>query len=107
MIQREPFHDNGELAGLERELIRPLRMRTDRFLVKASELEDVAQAASDFLAKLPGGVAGRSVEVDVGMPRYDGINGGRVHGWRKTREVAAARVRRFLSLAKTDEGCLQ
>ena len=76
VIKREPFHDNGKLRGFECKLIRPLRMRTDGFFVEAPELEDVAEAATDFLAKLPCGVAGRCAEVDVGVPRFDGGNGG-------------------------------
>ncbi|KOS92281.1 hypothetical protein DM53_4517 [Burkholderia mallei] len=72
VMQHEPRHDVGELRRLERDLIRPRRMRPDEPLVKAAELHARAEAAFDGLAKRPRRVAARCVEIHVGMPAGDG-----------------------------------
>src|ERR1700712_2168143 len=59
-------------------------MWPDGLLVKTSELENVAEAAADFLPKLPRGIARRCVEINMGMPRHDRGNDGCIHGWRNT-----------------------
>jgi hypothetical protein len=80
VIQRQPFNDNGKLCALESELVRPFWMRADRFLVEPAELQGIAETGRDLFAKLPGGVAGGGVEVDVGMPGLDGRGGEEGHG---------------------------
>lgn len=72
VMQCEPGHDFGELRGLERDLIRPRRMRPDEALVEAAELHARAEAAFDGFAKSSRRVAARRVEIDVGMPAGDG-----------------------------------
>jgi hypothetical protein len=72
VIQHEPRHDGVEVLAPERELVRPDRMRADRLLVEAAELQPRAELLVDDLAEGPGGIAMGGVEIDVRVPAFDG-----------------------------------
>lgn len=72
VVQHEPRHDFVEARGVERDLVRPRRVRADEAFVKAAEFDDRAEPFVDDLAKRPRGVAAGRIEIDVRMPTVDG-----------------------------------
>jgi len=80
VVKRQPFDDIGKLRTLESELVRPFWMRANGLLVEPAELQGIAEMRRDFIAELPGGVAGGGVEVDVGVPGLNGRGGEEGHG---------------------------
>src|SRR6266446_3993886 len=64
--------DSFDRARLrKRDLVAPLRMRSDRSLVKAAHLNAIAKLCGHHFAKFPGGIATGRIEIDMRMPARD------------------------------------
>lgn len=74
VVQREPGHDFDELRRRERKLVAPSRMRPDRTLVKATELDAFAKVGGQHVPEGPCDVAAGGVKIDVGVPADDAGN---------------------------------
>lgn len=71
VIEREPGNDFSEVGLLERQLIGPHGVRSNRAFVEATHLHLARKARLDLLAQNPGGVAMPGIEVHVSVPTLD------------------------------------
>src|SRR5256885_16392034 len=71
VIESKPTHDLRKLRRRKRDLVAPLRMRSDRAFVKAAHLNPIAKLRCHHFAKFPGGIATGRIEIDMRMPARD------------------------------------
>ena len=71
VIEREPAYDPSKALWRKANLVTPLRMRSDRSLVKTADLHAAAEMPSYRFAKPPRRVSTAGIEIDMSVPAPD------------------------------------